>query len=68
MLRSLLLTLSICVAISGCQSTKLVNACAGSEKLTPSLETSVYILKNDRPFSNQVAVHNQFGSKRGCWK
>jgi hypothetical protein len=34
----------------------------------PSLETSVYILKHDRPFSNLVAVHNRFGASQKCWK
>ena len=36
-------------------------------RLTPSLETSVYILKQDRPFANQVAAHNRFGEQRDCW-
>lgn len=44
--RSPLLMLSICVAISGCQSMKLA----------PNLEISVYILRNDRAFSNQSRI------------
>jgi hypothetical protein len=54
--------------ISGCQTTKPQNVCDGWQRLTPSLETSVAILKSDRPFANQVAAHNAFGRKSGCWK
>jgi hypothetical protein len=60
--------LSICAVISGCQSTMPQSACDGWQRLTPSLETSVTILKTDRPFANQVAAHNKFGATRGCWK
>jgi hypothetical protein len=43
-------------------------ACAGFEKLHPNLETSVFVLKNDRPFANQIASHNRFGASQGCWE
>ena len=48
MTRYLLLMLPLFAAISGCQATTKQSACDGFAKLTPSLETSVYILKNDR--------------------
>jgi hypothetical protein len=53
--------------ISGCQTTKSTSACDGFKPLHPSLDTSVYILRNDRPFSNEVAAHNRFGKSQGCW-
>jgi hypothetical protein len=67
MLRSLPRMLSICAGISGCQSMTPQGACDGWQRLTPSLETSVTILKTDRPFSNQVAAHYRFGKSQGCW-
>lgn len=64
----LLLMLPLCAAVSGCQATTKLSACDGFSKLTPNLESSVFILKNDRPFANQVASHNGFGASQGCWK
>jgi hypothetical protein len=68
MKRYLLPMLLLCAVISGCQTTTKQSACDGFSKLTPNLETSVFILKGDRPFANQVASHNSFGSSQGCWK
>lgn len=68
MMKYLLPMLLGCVLISGCQATKPASACDGWKKLTPSLETSVTILRTDRPFANQVAAHNRFGQSAGCWK
>lgn len=31
-------------------------------------DTRREIIAKDRPFAEQVASHNQFGAKRGCWK
>jgi len=67
MIRSLLLMLPLCALLWGCQSTSKQNACDGFSRLTPSLETSVTILRNDRQFANQVAAHNSFGATQGCW-
>lgn len=67
MTRFLLMTLPLFALISGCQTTTKQSACDGFARLSPSLETSVFILKNDRPFSNQVAAHNRFGAGQGCW-
>ncbi len=67
MVRCLLLMLPLCAMISGCQTATKPIACAGFEKLQPSLETAVTILKADRPFANQVASHNRFGKSQGCW-
>jgi len=53
--------------ISGCQTTRPQNVCDGWHRMAPSLETSVYILQNDRAFSNQVAAHNRFGASQKCW-
>lgn len=68
MKKFLLPMLLLCVPISACQTTSKQSVCDGFAKLTPSLETSVYITRNDRPFANQVASHNRFGSSEGCWK
>lgn len=68
MIRYPLLMLLLCAAISGCQTTTKQSVCDGFSRLTPSLETSVFILKSDRPFGNQVAAHNRFGKTQGCWK
>ncbi|OWK26301.1 hypothetical protein AJ87_03045 [Rhizobium yanglingense] len=65
--RFLLLMPLLCATISGCQTATKPIACAGFEKLQPSLETSVTILTTDRPFANQVASHNRFGKSQGCW-
>lgn len=62
-----LLMLLLSVMLWGCQTTTSKSACDGWQKLRPSLETSVTILKTDRPFANQVASHNKFGSVQGCW-
>jgi hypothetical protein len=67
MMKYPLLMLLGCALISGCQTTKPQSACDGWRKLHPSLETSVFILKNDRAFSNEVAAHNRFGATQRCW-
>jgi len=67
MIRCLLLMLPLCALISGCQTVTPQNACDGFSRLTPSLQTSVTILKMDRPFANQVAAHNRFGHEQKCW-
>jgi len=68
MMKSLLLMPLLCVALSACQATKPQNVCDGWGRLSPSLDTSVTILRKDRPFANQVAAHNEFGASKGCWK
>ena len=68
MMKYLLPMLLACAAISGCQTARSTSACDGWSKLRPNLETSVSILKTDRPFANQVAAHNAFGKSQGCWK
>ncbi|MBB2973932.1 hypothetical protein [Mesorhizobium sp. RMAD-H1] len=62
-----LLMLLLCAVISGCQTTTKTSACDGFAKLSPNIETSVYILKADRLFANQVAAHNRAGQSFGCW-
>jgi histidine ammonia-lyase len=66
MLKSLGLTLPLCALIMGCQTTSKQNACDGFAQLRPKLETTVYILQNDRPFANDVAAHNRMLSSLGC--
>jgi hypothetical protein len=68
MKRSLLLMLPLCAALTACQTTSKQSVCDGFKKLTPSLETTIAILRKDRPFADQVASHNRFGSSQGCWK
>lgn len=67
MTRYLVPMLLLCVALMGCQSQTKQNVCDGFSRLTPSLDTSVIILRDDRPFANQVAAHNTFGNRQGCW-
>jgi hypothetical protein len=68
MIRFRLMMLLPCALITGCQTTSKQNVCDGFSRLTPSLQTTVTILKTDRPFANQVASHNRFGASQGCWK
>ncbi len=67
MRKSTLPMLLLCVGVSGCNQTTSGNACAGWQKLQPTLETAVKITVDDRPFANQVAAHNAHGAKQGCW-
>ncbi|RVM41617.1 hypothetical protein CN106_35925 [Sinorhizobium meliloti] len=66
MLKCLALTLPLCALITGCQTTNKQNACDGFAPLRPKLETTVYILQNDRPFANDVAAHNRLLSSLSC--
>ncbi|PYE25108.1 hypothetical protein C8J32_10461 [Rhizobium sp. PP-CC-3A-592] len=69
MLKSLALMLLSCAALSSCQTQKsTANACDGWQKLTPTLETAVKIVVDDRPFANQVAAHNALGIRQKCSK
>jgi histidine ammonia-lyase len=68
MKRSLLLMLPLCAALTACQTTNKQSVCDGFKKLTPSLDTTVTILRKDRPFADQVASHNKFGTAKNCWK
>ena len=54
------------LAVSGCQSTGGASECDGWRKLTPAAQTRQFIIAEDRPFAEQVAAHNRFGSGRGC--
>lgn len=66
MSKCLALMLPLCVLITGCQTTNKQNACDGFAPLRPKLETTVYILQNDRPFANGVASHNRLLGSLGC--
>jgi len=66
MRKSLLLLPLICVPLMACQSTTKGNACDGFKPLRPKLETTVYILQNDRPFANDVAAHNRLLQTLKC--
>lgn len=68
MTKCLPLMLLLCVLITGCQTTSKQNACDGFAPLRPKLETTVYILQNDRPFANGVASHNRLLGSLGCGK
>lgn len=69
MLKCLGLTLPLCALITGCQTTNKRNACDGFAPFRPKLETTVYILQNDRLFANYVAnAHNRLLSSLGCGK
>jgi hypothetical protein len=65
MMKSRLLMLPLFAALTACQQTTKQRACYGFEKLRPSLETTVTILKTDQPFADQVISHNRFGASHG---
>lgn len=65
-MKCLLLLPLICVALTGCQTTKSASVCDGFKPLRPKLETTVYILQNDRPFGNDVAAHNRLMKSLNC--
>jgi len=56
------------LAVSGCKTTAPASECDGWRKLTPASQTRAFVIAQDRPFAEQVAAHNQFGAKQGCWK
>jgi hypothetical protein len=56
------------LVVSGCSQTVPASECDGWRKLTPAPATRAFIISQDRPFAQEVAGHNQFGAKRGCWK
>ena len=62
-----LLTLISAVLLAGCQTKRAASVCDGWECQTPAAATRQFIIANDRPFANQVASHNSFGSREGCW-
>lgn len=55
------------LAVAGCKTTTPASECDGWRKLTPAAETRAFIIRNDRPFAEQVAGHNAFGAGRKCW-
>ena len=59
---------ALLLAASGCQTSGGASECDGWRKLAPSSATRGFIVKNDRPFAEQVAAHNSFGARRGCWQ
>lgn len=62
------MTLACVALLAGCQTSAPASVCDGWRKLTPATQTRTLIIDQDRPFAEQVASHNQFGIKRGCWK
>lgn len=54
--------------LAGCQTNAPASACDGWRKMTPSAETRAFVIARDRPFAEQVAAHNTFGVRQGCWK
>jgi hypothetical protein len=69
MMRSAIWTMPLfALLLTGCSQTVPASECDGWRKLTPSAETRAFVIAQDRPFAEQVAAHNTFGTKRGCWK
>lgn len=62
---SLLLIISLLLA--GCQTNAPASVCDGWKRMTPAAETRAFVIAHDRPFAEQVAAHNTFGQRRGCW-
>ena len=61
------LTLISAGLLAACSQTAPASECDGWRKLSPAAPTRQFIIAQDRPFAEQVAGHNQFGTKRGCW-
>lgn len=47
------------LAVAGCQTKVAAIEGAGFSLLTPAAQTRDFIIKNDRPFAEQVAGHNR---------
>lgn len=60
--------LPFALLLAACSQTAPASECDGWRKLTPSADTRAFVIAQDRPFAEQVAAHNTFGTKRGCWK
>ncbi len=60
--------LPFALLLAACSQTVPASECDGWRKLTPAAQTRTFIIGQDRPFAEQVAAHNTFGTKRGCWK
>ena len=54
-----LMTVLCVLPLAACTSTTTVNSGAGFERLSPSSASRSFIIKNDRPFAEQVAAHNK---------
>lgn len=53
--------------LAACQTNAPASVCDGWQKLSPSVETRAFVIQNDRAFAQDVAAHNTFGSRQGCW-
>lgn len=58
-LTSTLLIFALSSAAAGCQTKTAATEGAGFSLLTPAPATRDFIIKNDRPFANQVAGNNR---------
>jgi hypothetical protein len=47
------------LAVAGCQTPGAATDGAGFARLAPSAETRDFIIREDRPFAEQVAAHNR---------
>lgn len=54
----MLLSFALSLAVSGCSQTAAIEG-AGFSLLKPSGQTRDFIIKNDRPFAEQVAGNNR---------
>lgn len=59
---------SAALLVAGCQTRAPASSCDGWKRLTPAAQTRAFVIVQDRPFAEQVAAHNLFGAKAGCWK
>lgn len=59
LLTSMLLISALSLAVAGCQTKTAAIEGAGFSLLTPAAATRDFIIKNDRPFANQVAGNNR---------
>jgi hypothetical protein len=63
------MTLACVALLAGCTATTSASDGAGYERLYPNAQTRAFIIKNDRPFANEIAAHNiQCDEDRACRK
>jgi hypothetical protein len=65
----MLLTFAASLAVAGCQTKTAAIEGAGFSLLKPAAATRDFIIKNDRPFAEQVAGNNRTCQRaRACAK
>lgn len=56
------------LAVSGCQTSKMLSNCAGWQKATFKRATYEYLATNDKSLLLATISNNENGAESGCWK